>query len=203
MAPRLPLVGALLLLLLLAVVLAQLGALSCEGDSLRLRGFRRLPRALDCAAGQDLSGVVVAAKCAGDDGTGLPAAESDVRGDFEMAMPASASPCAARVLGATEQLCAPQGLTVARVVPERRHGSSYALGSRLAFFTRCGASGFSAGVVTTTAAGDQGHAPRVPASRPKPSAGSTPRAGGKSPPIGMGGLPLIYFFPFLPIIGIP
>uniref|UniRef100_A0A0A9BUJ8 Uncharacterized protein n=1 Tax=Arundo donax TaxID=35708 RepID=A0A0A9BUJ8_ARUDO len=196
MAPRRPLFGTLLLAL--AVVLAQLGALSCEGDTLRLRGS---VACLDCAAGHDLSGVVVAVKCAGDDGTGLHAAQTDGRGNFNVAMPASASACAARVLGAAEQLCAPQRLTVARVVPGRRLGSSYyALGSHLAFFTGCGPSVSSAGATTTLAASDQ-REPMPPAMQTP--VGSLPRAEGNSPPFGMGGLPLIYFFPFLPIIGIP
>ncbi|OEL12796.1 hypothetical protein BAE44_0026185 [Dichanthelium oligosanthes] len=222
MAPRLlPLVVVALLLLVLAV------AVQGEGDAPRLRGS---VACLDCAAGHDLSGVVVAVKCAGgyggDDGAGLHAAQTDGRGAFDVAMPTAASlssppatPCAARVLGGTEQLCAPRGLAVARVVPDRAPGSSYALGSRLAFFTRCRpASGGSAAVATTMDAADdqqqqgQGDAPRVrvPEPRPMPPAMRTPaspppRAGGNdSPPFGMGGgLPLIYFFPFIPIIGIP
>ncbi|KAJ1279395.1 hypothetical protein BS78_04G153000 [Paspalum vaginatum] len=201
MAPRLPLVGALSLLLAVA-----LGAQSCEGGALRLRGS---VACLDCATGHDLSGVVVAVKCAGDGG-GLHAAQTDARGDFDVAVPAdSASPCAARVLGATAQLCAPQGLMVARVVPNRAPGSaaSYALGSRLGFFTRCGASG-SAFATTMDDRDQQGHAATAPELRPMPPAVQTPvwpppLAGGNSPPFGLGGLPLIFLFPFIPIIGIP
>lgn len=219
MAPRLTLVGAHLLLLVLAV--------SGEGDAPRLRGS---VACLDCAAGHDLSGVVVAVKCAGDGGGAgaLHAAETDGLGAFDMAMPAAvsssgasgATPCAARVLGATEHLCAPRGLAVARVVPARAPGSSssshYALGSRLAVFTRCRqTTGGGSAAATTMDAPDrqQGDAPRVAAPRrPMPPALQTPpvvsappRAGGNgSPPFGMGGgLPLIYFFPFIPIIGIP
>ncbi|KAK3158103.1 hypothetical protein QOZ80_2AG0132960 [Eleusine coracana subsp. coracana] len=153
-------------------------------------------------------GVIVAVKCASDnnDTATLHAAETDARGTFHVAMPASPlgwSPCAARVLGATQRLCAPPGLTVARVVvPERApaassfSSSSYALGSRLAFFTRCGA----ATMTMTMAARDeeQPAAPRVPSPGPWPPVGGSGRS-----PYGMGGLPLIFFFPFVPIIGIP
>ena len=48
MAPRVPLVGALLLLLAVA-----LGAVPCESAAPRLRGS---VACLDCAAGHDLSG---------------------------------------------------------------------------------------------------------------------------------------------------
>ncbi|XP_066381855.1 uncharacterized protein [Miscanthus floridulus] len=180
MAPRVPLVGALLLLLAVALI----GAVPCESaaPALRLRG------SVDCAAGHDLSGVVVAVKCAGDGGgggAGLHAAQTDGRGNFDVAVPgASASPCAARVLGATEQLCAPQGLTVSRIVPARAPGSaaaassSYVLGSRLAFFTRCAAASGSSAVATTMAADrdrdHQGNAPREPELRPTPPAVQTP-----------------------------
>lgn len=168
-----------------------------------------------------ITGVVVAVKCAGDDGgAGLHAAQTDGRGNFDVAVPgasaSSASPCAARVLGATEQLCAPQRLTVARVVPARAPGSaaassSYVLGSRLAFFTRCAAASGSSAVATTMADRDhdhQGNAPPEPELRPAPPAVQTPVwpppfAGGNSPPFSFGGLPLIFFFPFIPIIGIP
>jgi len=135
----------------------------------------------------------------------------------------SATPCAARILGATEQLCAPRGLAVARVVPARAASpaSSYALGSPLAFFAaRCRpgpASGSSGSAVATTTndAPDQQRqrdAPRVPPpARPAPPemqapGGAPPRAGGNTspPPFGVGGgLPLIFFFPFIPILGIP
>lgn len=158
------------LLLLLAVVLAQLGALACE----TLRGA---VTCLDCAPGRDLSGVVVAVKCGVGDGAGLHAAQTDDCGNFEVAVPAAqaASRCAARVLGGPEQLCAPQRFTVARVVAAGQEPGSYVLGSRLAVFTRCGA------LATMVA---------------------RPRAGRSSPPYDLG-LPLIYFFPFIPIIGIP
>ncbi|KAF8693318.1 hypothetical protein HU200_038707 [Digitaria exilis] len=211
-APRLTLVGALLLVLALAV--SGQGAAAAP----RLRGS---VACLDCTAGHDLSGVVVAVKCAGDDG--LRAAQTDGRGAFDEAMPEVASPtlCAARVLGGTEQLCAPRGLAVAHVVPAGRtpdpssSSSSYALGSRLAVFTRCHPATSGSAAATTMDAPDQqqqGDAPRVPAARRMPPAeqtpvvGAPPRAGGNaaSPPFGMGsGLPLIYFFPFVPIIGIP
>ncbi|TVU29860.1 hypothetical protein EJB05_21448 [Eragrostis curvula] len=46
-------------------------------------------------------------------------------------------------------------------------------------------------------------APRVPSPRPRTPVRSPPPAGGSGSPYGMGGLPLIYFFPFIPIIGIP
>ncbi|CAD6244462.1 unnamed protein product [Miscanthus lutarioriparius] len=183
-ADRLWLLGALLLLLAVALI----GAVPCESaaPALRLRGS---VACLDCAAGHDLSGVVVAVKCAGDDGggggAGLHAAQTDGRGNFDVAVPgASASPCAARVLGATEQLCAPQGLTVSRVVPARAPGptaaaaSSYVLGSRLAFFTRCAAASGSSAIATTMAADrdrdHQGNAPREPELRPTPPAVQTP-----------------------------
>nr|CAB3446792.1 unnamed protein product [Digitaria exilis] len=208
-APRLPLVGALLLVLTALAVSSEGGAAAP-----RLRGS---VACLDCAAGHDLSGVVVAVKCAGDDG--LRAAQTDGRGAFDVAVPAVASPtpCAARVLGGTEQLCAPRGLAVAHVVPAGRmpdpssSSSSYALGSRLAVFTRCRPATGGSAAATTMDAPDQQQQPRVPAARRMPPAvqtpvvGAPPRAGGNaSPPFGMGsGLPLIYFFPFVPIIGIP
>lgn len=239
--PRLPLVGALLLLLAVA-----LGAVPCESAALRLRGS---VACLDCDEEHDLSGtygtlvvslsvsphllsltsrscllfvclvtgVVVAVKCAGDDdgGAGLHAAQTDGRGNFDVAVPAAASasgaPCAARVLGATEQLCAPWGLTVARVVPARAPGSasfpaSYVLGSRLAFFTRCAAASGGSAVAATMADRDHqgGNAPMEPARRPTPPAAWTPPfRGGNRPPFGFGGLPPFFFFPFIPIIGIP
>ena len=143
-----------------------------------LRAFR------PCSA-RVVPGVVVAVRCAGGAGL-LRAAQTDARGAFDVAMPAaaavppspssSATPCAARVLGAaTEQLCAPRGLAVARVVPGP---SSYALGSPLAFFTaRCrlaSASGGSAVATTTDAAPDQQrqrcrrrHSPRSRRCRPR------------------------------------
>lgn len=211
--PRLPLVGALLLLLAVA-----LGAVPCESAALRLRGS---VACLDCDEEHDLSGVVVAVKCAGDDdgGAGLHAAQTDGRGNFDVAVPAAASasgaPCAARVLGATEQLCAPWGLTVARVVPARAPGSasypaSYVLGSRLAFFTRCAAASGGSAVAATMADRDHqgGNAPMEPARRPTPPAARTPAwtppfRGGNRPPFSFGGLPPFFFFPFIPIIGIP
>jgi len=169
-----------------------------------------------------LPGVVVAVRCAGGAGL-LRAAQTDARGAFDVAMPAaaavppspssSATPCAARVLGAaTEQLCAPRGLAVARVVPGP---SSYALGSPLAFFTaRCrpaSASGGSAVATTTDAAPDQQRQRVPPPAQPalpemQAPVGAPPRAGGDTspPPFGVGGgLPLIFFFPFIPIIGLP
>nr|ACG41812.1 hypothetical protein [Zea mays] len=88
--PRLPLVGALLLLLAVA-----LGAVPCESAALRLRGS---VACLDCDEEHDLSGVVVAVKCAGDDdgGAGLHAAQTDGRGNFDVAVPAAASASGAR-----------------------------------------------------------------------------------------------------------
>ncbi|CAN6251784.1 unnamed protein product [Urochloa humidicola] len=133
MAPRLPLAGALLLILILAV------SGEVQDDAAAAPHLLGSVACLDCAAGHDLSGVVVAVRCAGDGG--LRAAQTDARGAFDVAMPAAApssTPCAARVLDATtEQLCAPGGLAVARVVPARAPGPStssspYALGSRLA-----------------------------------------------------------------------
>jgi len=131
----------------------------------------------------------------------------------------SATPCAARILGATEQLCAPRGLAVARVVPARAASpaSSYALGSPLAFFAaRCRpgpASGSSGSAVATTTddAPDQQRQRVPPPAQPalpemQAPVGAPPRAGGDTspPPFGVGGgLPLIFFFPFIPIIGIP
>lgn len=168
--------------------------------------------------------MVVAVKCAGDsDGSaGLHAAQTDGRGNFDVAVPAEASasgaPCAARVLGATEQLCAPWGLTVARVVPARGPGSasypaSYVLGSRLAFFTRCAAASGGSAVAATMADRDRqgGNAPppMEPALRPTPPEARTPAwtppsRGGNRPPFSFGGLPpFFFFFPFIPIIGIP
>ncbi|KAM0889545.1 hypothetical protein ACQ4PT_027624 [Festuca glaucescens] len=196
MAPRPPLVwirGGLFLLV--AVVLAQLGALSGE----TLRGS---VACLDCAAGHDLSGVVVAVQCRGLEGDSaeLHAAQTDGGGSFGVAMPEApdVSRCAARVLGGTEQLCAPKSLTVARVVAGREPGS-YALGSRLAVFTRCGAL---AATMAATGGGDQ-RPPPTPALRlPSPPARTAPRVGRSSPPYGLG-IPLIYVFPFIPIIGIP
>ncbi|XP_002452213.1 uncharacterized protein LOC8064224 [Sorghum bicolor] len=221
MAPRFPLV------LVGALLAVALGAVPCESAAAapRLRGS---VACLDCAAGHDLSGVVVAVKCAGNGdggGAGMHAAQTDGGGNFDVAVPgASASsasqPCAARVLGATEQLCAPQRLTVARVVPARARApgsaaaASYVLGSRLAFFTRCAAATGSSAVATTMAADrdhhhNQGNAPPEPELRPTAPAVPTPvspppfAGGGNSPPFGFGGLPLIVFFPFIPIIGIP
>uniref|UniRef100_A0A0D9VGP3 Uncharacterized protein n=1 Tax=Leersia perrieri TaxID=77586 RepID=A0A0D9VGP3_9ORYZ len=156
---------------------------------------------LDCAPGHDLSGVVVAVRCGGGAApAGLRAAQTDERGGFEVAVPANVDDgvrrghprCAARVLGGAEQLCA--------------------LGSRLAVFTRCG--GAVATTTTTTmaaeaaaGAGEQ-KSPATPRSPRTPTPRQTP-AGTTSPPRGATprydgpGLPLIYFFPFLPIIGIP
>ncbi|KAG8070914.1 hypothetical protein GUJ93_ZPchr0006g45533 [Zizania palustris] len=181
--------GLLLVVILqLAVVHAQRG----EGDTLR-----GSVACLDCAPDHDLSGVVVAVKCR--DGAGLRAAQTDGRGNFNVVVPAGGqqpSPCAARVLGGADQLCAPERLTVSPVVAGREPGS-YALGSRLAVFTRCGA------LAKMAASGDQTPAqPRVPRTPRQTPAASPPRAGGTIPPFGPG-LPLIYFFPFLPIIGIP
>ncbi|CAN6272921.1 unnamed protein product [Urochloa humidicola] len=211
MARRLPLAGALLLVLALGV--------SSEGDEPHAPRLRGSVACLDCAAGHDLSGAVVAVRCAGDGG--LHAAHTDALGAFDVAMPAAApssTPCAARILGATtEQLCAPGGLAVARVVPAPGApgpSSSYALGSRLAVFTRCGQAtggGGSAVAATTMDARDRQDAPRVPELRSMPPAMQTPvvraapRAGGNGspPPYGVGGVPLIFFFPFIPIIGIP
>ncbi|RLN07315.1 hypothetical protein C2845_PM11G06690 [Panicum miliaceum] len=172
-----------------------------------------------CIAPYVVPGVVVAVRCAGGPGGAglLRAAQTDSRGAFDVAMPATApTPCAARVLGATEQLCAPRGLAVARVVPGGAASpSSYALGSPLAFFTtRCRPASGGSAAATTMDAPDrqrQRDAPRVPpAARPAPPAmqapvGAPPRAGGDgSSPFGVGGgLPLIFFFPFIPIIGIP
>ncbi|KAK3154268.1 hypothetical protein QOZ80_2BG0188350 [Eleusine coracana subsp. coracana] len=198
------------LALLVLVLAVSLGALSCEGVARRLHGS---VACLDCAAGHDLSGVIVAVKCASDNNdTGtLHAVETDARGKFHVAMPASPSgwsQCAARILGATQRLCAQPGLTVARVVvPERAPpGSSYALGSRLAFFTRCGPDVGTAAATTTMAARDeeQPAAPRVPSTRPwAPVRSPLPAGGSGRSPYGIGGLPLIFFFPFVPIIGIP
>ncbi|KAM3369437.1 hypothetical protein ACQJBY_017366 [Aegilops geniculata] len=195
MAPRLPLLWARgRRLLLLAVVLSQLGALSCQ----TLRGS---VACLDCPAGRHLSGVVVAVECSGVDGggTGLRVVvRTDGGGNFSVAVPESvpASRCAARVLGGTEQLCAPRRLTVARVVVVGRPGS-YMLGSRLAVFTRCG------GAVATMSAGGGGGQTSPPRLAPRlPSPSLPPLFGRSSPPYGLG-IPLIYVFPFIPIIGIP
>ncbi|KAE8799794.1 hypothetical protein D1007_24894 [Hordeum vulgare] len=192
MAHRLPLLCARgRRRLLLAVVLSQLGALSCQ----TLRGS---VTCLDCPAGHRLSGVVLAVECSGVDGGGArprAVAQTDGRGNFGVAVPepVPASRCAARVLGDTrEQLCAPRRLTVARVVVAGRAGS-YALGSRLAVFTRCGGT-----VATMSAGGSDQRSPPRPASRPS----LPPRFGRSSPPCGLG-IPLIYVFPFIPIIGIP
>ncbi|CAN6238322.1 unnamed protein product [Urochloa humidicola] len=212
MAPRLPLAGALLLVVVLAV--------SGEGDDAHAPRLRGSVACLDCAAGHDLSGVVVAVRCAGDTGL-LLAAATDALGAFDVAMPSAVAPpssaatptptpCAARVLGATtEQLCAPQGLAVARVVP----GPSYTLGSRLAVFvTRCGpgpasGGGGSAAAAETMDAPDRQQRRRQGDAAPRvPVVSAAPRAGGNGspPPLGAGGgLPLILFFPFIPIIGIP
>ncbi|KAF7003131.1 hypothetical protein CFC21_018497 [Triticum aestivum] len=197
MAARLPLLWARgRRVLLLAVVLSQLGALSCQ----TLRGS---VTCLDCPAGHHLSGVVMGVECSGVDGGGAGphvVARTDGGGNFSVAVPESvpASRCAARVLGGTEQLCAPQRLTVARVVAAGRPGS-YALGSRLAVFTRC------EGVVATMSAGGGSgqRSPPTPRLAPQlPSPSVPPLVGRSSPPYGLG-IPLIYVFPFIPIIGIP
>uniref|UniRef100_A0A453CPS6 Uncharacterized protein n=3 Tax=Triticinae TaxID=1648030 RepID=A0A453CPS6_AEGTS len=191
MAPRLPLLWARgRRLLLLAVVLSQLGALSCQ----TLRGS---VTCLDCPAGHHLSGVVVTVECSGGAGPHV-VARTDGGGNFGVAVPESvlASRCPARVLGGTEQLCAPRRLTVARVVVAGRPGS-YALGSRLAVFTRCG------GAVATMSAGGSGGQTSPPRLAPRlPSPSLPPFVGRASPPYGLG-IPLIYVFPFIPIIGIP
>ncbi|KAM0835205.1 hypothetical protein ACQ4PT_063087 [Festuca glaucescens] len=191
MAPRPPLVwirGGLFLLV--AVVLAQLGGLSCQ----TLRGS---VACLDCPASHDLSGVVVAVQCRGVEGDS--AAQTDGGGSFGVAMPeAPVSGCAARVLGGTGQLCAPQSITVARIVAGREPGS-YALGSRLAVFTRCGAL---AATMAATGGGEKQPPPTTAPRLPSPPARSAPRVGRNSPPYGLG-IPLIYVFPFIPIIGIP
>ncbi|CAM0948130.1 unnamed protein product [Alopecurus aequalis] len=162
-------------LLLVAVVLAQLHTLSCD----TLRGS---VTCLDCDEGHHLSGVVVAVQCRDFHRHGQ---EMDSGGNFDVAMPeVSVSRCVARVLGGTEKLCAPQKLTVARIVAGREP-DSYTLGSRLAIFTRCG-------VLATMATSEK-----------RPPSASPPRLpSSSSPPNGLG-VPLIYVFPFIPIIGIP
>ena len=85
--PRLPLVRIRRGLFLVAIMLAQLGTLSGE----TLCGS---VTCLDCAAGHDLSGVVVAVQCRGVEGDS--AAETDGGGNFVVAMPvAPVSWCAA------------------------------------------------------------------------------------------------------------
>uniref|UniRef100_A0A0E0CLJ6 Uncharacterized protein n=1 Tax=Oryza meridionalis TaxID=40149 RepID=A0A0E0CLJ6_9ORYZ len=200
---------------LAVVVVVALAAAVAHGEA-GVRGagtLRGSVACLDCAPGHDLSGVVVAVRCGGGGGGGggagqLRAAQTDERGGFDVAVPAGGGDvvdgrrshphqrCAARVLGGAEQLCAPGGLAVAPVVaaagPE--HGS-YALASSLAVFTRCGGGG----LASTAAATGNGQSPAPPRARR-----ATPRAGRATPPPYAGpGLPLIYFFPFLPIIGIP
>lgn len=156
------------------------------------------------------AGVVVAVRCGGGDGGvgQLRAAQTDERGGFDVAVPAAGGDdvdgrrshprCAARVLGGAEQLCAPGRLAVAPVVAaggREKHGS-YALASSLAVFTRCGGGALAS---STAAATGNGQSPAPPRARR-----ATPRAGrATSPPYAGPGLPLIYFFPFLPIIGIP
>lgn len=153
----------------------------------------------------------MAVRCGGGDGGvgQLRAAQTDERGGFDVAVPAAGGDdvdgrrshprCAARVLGGAEQLCAPGRLAVAPVVAaggREKHGS-YALASSLAVFTRCGGGGALAS--STAAATGNGQSPAPPRARR-----ATPRAGRATPPPYAGpGLPLIYFFPFLPIIGIP
>lgn len=156
--------------------------------------------AMTLCANVHLPGVVVAVECSGVDGSGAGAhvvAQTDSGGNFGVVVPwAPASRCAARVLGGKEQLCAPQRLTVARVVIAGRPGS-YALGSRLAVFTRCGGA-----VATMSAGGGSGQRspPRLAPQLPSPSL--PPLVGRSSPPYGLG-IPLIHIFPFIPIIGIP
>ncbi|XP_040376427.1 protein argonaute 12 [Oryza brachyantha] len=207
MAARLAL-GVLLLFFVVVVVQAQQrggGGGGGGGGGTTLRGS---VACLDCAPGHDLSGVVVAVRCGGGDGAvQLRAAQTDERGGFDVAVPADGGGgghgrrrCAARVLGGAEQLCAPGRLAVAPVVAPAEPGS-YALGSRLAVLTRCGG----AVAATTAAATGSDQSPAPPRARRTPTTRRTqPRPGrGTGRPYDGPGLPLIYFFPFLPIIGIP
>lgn len=191
-ARRLSFAGALVLCLAVQQIAAAMSSQTLRGTV----------ACLDCTPQRNLSGVVVAVKCA--NGTALRAAETDGRGRFEVAVPApapgsaSGSRCAARILGGPEQLCALRRFAASRVVVagRSRRPGSYALASRLAVFTRCAsASTTDAAVATTTTATATAETTLAMARLP-----------GIDSPLDYNlGLPLSLLFPFLPIVsgGIP
>ncbi|KQJ82529.1 uncharacterized protein LOC100827343 [Brachypodium distachyon] len=211
-------VGALVLCLAAAQIAAA-------GSSDTLRGT---VACLDCAQQRNLSGVVVAVKCA--NGTGVRAAETDGQGRFEVAVPASrskpGSPCAARILGGPEQLCAPPRFAASRVVVAhaRPGGGSYALTSPLGVFTQCGSATAPSGEPekattaadapekATTAAGAPEKATTA-ADAPETATAAADdgtaletakpvRLPGIDSPLDYNmGLPLNLFFPFFPVVG--
>ncbi|KAG0492073.1 hypothetical protein HPP92_005471 [Vanilla planifolia] len=166
----------------------------------------------DCSPSYNLSGVRIAVRCANNR---MPYyAVTNAKGQFEVHISSRSSPppprnCTANLLGGPTQLCAFKKSMASRVVSVNSGGgeSSGALQTPLAFFTSCQKMMEGSRVEKSggkAAAGEQ----KAP-NRGSTSPSGTPPTGGRNylPPPESYGLPplppLIYIFPFVPIIGIP
>ncbi|KAG1369711.1 putative Pollen Ole e 1 allergen and extensin family protein [Cocos nucifera] len=143
-------------------------------------------------------GVVVAVKCNHEKKL-LPALTNN-KGYFEVEIPTKSSPpssspphCLVRLLGGPEQLCSFNKSMTSKIVKAQGLKESYALATPLTFFRSCPSHADQNWRPDETS--DAG-APRVPNAGP-------PRPDGLPLPKDWILPPLIYVFPFIPIIGIP
>ncbi|KAK8964272.1 hypothetical protein KSP40_PGU010155 [Platanthera guangdongensis] len=155
----------------------------------------------DCSRFQDLSGVRLIVNCSKD---GLPTyVLTNRKGQFKISIPKpSSSRCAATLLGGRTQLCAFKKSMVSDVVnvsytKKLSNYSSYALRTPLSFYM------FSCQKILARKRNeilnDGGAA--VGEEKSPAGASSTPAMLPQPNPYGLP--PLIYIFPFFPIIGIP
>ncbi|XP_010931111.1 uncharacterized protein [Elaeis guineensis] len=159
----------------------------------------------DCTS-HNLAGVFVAVKCNHEKRL-LPALTNN-KGYFEVEIPTKSSPpsssppdCLVRLLGGPEQLCSFKKSMTSKIVKAQGLEESYALATPLTFFRSC------------PSHADQNWHPDMTsdAGTPRPPNARAPRAPNAGParpdglplPRDLELPPLIYFFPFIPIIGIP
>ncbi|XP_022851388.1 uncharacterized protein LOC111373140 [Olea europaea var. sylvestris] len=142
---------------------------------------------LDCNTHYDLSGIQVLVKCANV--KKLAAAYTEEDGTFEIKLPSgsSASPnCLAKIMGGPHQLYTPRKNSVSTI--DKADGSGYyTIHKSLNFYKSCPLALKDQGKCVATANEDFGASKTV--DLPLPSE--------------WGFAPTSYYFPFLPIIGIP
>ncbi|XP_020573394.1 uncharacterized protein LOC110019875 [Phalaenopsis equestris] len=154
---------------------------------------------MDCSPSHDLSGISLAVNCGGQKTQSY--ALTNINGQFLISVPNPPPPpsdCSVNLLGARTQLCGFKNSITSKIIAInssiKSSNSSYALQTPLAFFTSCQKIIEQAKLEKTNGANNGGGA-GLRARGPQ----SPPAEGFGLPPLP----PLIYVFPFIPIIGIP
>ncbi|XP_010271608.1 PREDICTED: uncharacterized protein LOC104607635 [Nelumbo nucifera] len=146
---------------------------------------------LDCTHHESLSGLKVVVKC--DKVKKLSMATTDNTGSFETELPTDSSVpssnCLAKLLGGPRQLCSYKKNLVSKIV-KAHETDAYTISTPLNFYTSC------------SQESKNPSSPSSSSSTQTPEIGSSKTINIPLPPE-WGLAPSSYYFPFLPIIGIP